>query len=77
MIRALFRRLGRAVRRWNHLAHMRDTEFVIAHHERLLKALPDEIRRLHQLRLYHLGSAETLRQTRSKINWNLGRARAR
>ena len=77
MIRTLLRRLVRALRRWNQLAHMRDVEHVIRHHERLLAALPDEIRRLHQLRLYHLGCAETLRESRSAVNWHLGRARAR
>ena len=76
MIRALLRRAVRAVRRWNQMMHVRDVEHVIRHHERLLAGLPDEIRRLNQLRLYHLGCAETLRETRNPVNWNLGRSRS-
>ena len=72
----MIRRLLRCVRRWHHLVHARDIEFVIAHHERLLLALPTEIRRLHQARKERLGRAATLSQTRETVSYTLGGVRA-
>jgi len=70
------RALARVIARWHHLAHVRDCDHVIRHHERMLLGLPTEITRLHQIRRYHQGRAATLAQRRETVNYTLGRARA-
>jgi hypothetical protein len=69
------KRLLRAIARWHHRAHVKDLEFAIAHHERLVLGLPGEIRRLNELRRYHQGRADTLSAGRNLVSWTLGRVR--
>jgi hypothetical protein len=71
------RRLTRAIARWHHRAHIKDLDFVIRHHERMLLALPGEIRRVHELRRFHQGRLATLLESKSPVSWTIGRARKR
>ena len=68
-------RLLRALRRWHHLAHVKDLDFQIRVHESHLAALPNEIRRINELRRFHQGRAASLADMRTRVNWNLGSAR--
>jgi hypothetical protein len=71
----LLRVLTRVIARRHHLAHVRDIDHVIDHHERLLLGLPVAIRRLQEIRRYHQGRAATLSQPRETVNFTLGSAR--
>ena len=73
----MIRRAWRYLVRLHYLAHMKDVEFAIASHERVLAALPAEIKRLHQIRLYWLGKAMTMTERKSPVNWHLGSAKVR
>jgi hypothetical protein len=70
----MLRRLARAIAHWHHRGHIRDLDWQIAFQERQLAALPGEIRRLYELRRYHIGRASSLAAPRCLVNWNLGRA---
>jgi hypothetical protein len=66
--------LVRRVARWNHRQHIKDLDYTIGYHERVLVALPGEIRRLHEIRKFHQGQVATLSELKSPVNWRLGRS---
>ncbi len=70
MIR-ICRAIARRVQRWYHVAAMKDMTYCIGHHERMLLALPAEIRRLYEIQRYHAGRAATLVQERDPVNFHL------
>jgi hypothetical protein len=71
----VFRAAAKAVARWHHRQHIKDLEYTIGYHERMLLALPGEIRRLHEIRRFHQGRVATLSENAPRVNWTAGRTR--
>ena len=69
------RRLLRAVRRWHHSAHVKDCDATLAHFEAQAARLPAAIRHMRELRKFHAGRLETLRESRPVVSFSLGRGR--
>ena len=68
-------RLLRRLRRWHHLAIVKDLDWQIRVHEAHLAALPAEIRRVNELRRFHQGRAATLAAPKNLVNWHLGQSK--
>jgi len=76
-MREALMRLVRWIQRHHHRAHARDFDFLIGYYERMHARLPDEIRRLRELRRYHVGRADSLSSGASRVNFRLGRSTRR
>jgi len=72
----VIRRLCQAIARWHHRATIKDLDWQIRVHEAHLAALPAEIRRLGELRRFHIGRVASLTVARNPVNWRLGRRRS-
>ena len=72
----MIRRLCQAIARWHHRATIKDLDWQIRVHEAHLAALPAEIRRIGELRRFHIGRVASLTVVGSRVNWHLGRRRS-
>lgn len=73
----MIRALVRCIARWHHRQNIKDLDYTIYFYEAQLRGLPAEIRRVVEIRRFHLGRLAALSAPRNTVNFRLGQRRSR